>query len=116
MKEKMLKPTRCQAGLGDQPSQFTTNASESMLKSKVDYKKSELPAFLEKLKSVIDEQEREIERAVINRGKYQLSDDYKKLEVKEDHWFLSMSHTQCSSCIQGTCTPLEFYFNENRRS
>ena len=44
----------------------------AVLKSKVDYKKSELPAFLEKLKSVIDEQEREIvERAVINRGKYQ---------------------------------------------
>ena len=82
------------------PSSITTNTSESMnavLKSKVDYKKSE---FLEKLKSVIDDQEREIERALINRGKYQLCDDYKKLEVKEDHWFFSMSHTQREAHIK----------------
>ena len=97
LKKKMLKETRIKAGLGNPPSYFTTNSSESvnaMLKNKVDYKKSELPEFLEKLRSVIDEQEKELERAIIDRGKYQLCDEYKKLEVKEDKWFMKMS------CIQ----------------
>ena len=82
----MLQSTRKEAGLGDPPEHFTTNASESMnavLKNKVDYKKSELPEFLDKLKEVINEQEREFERAVINRGKYRLppsSDHLKKLK------------------------------------
>ena len=59
------------AGLGDPPARFTTNASESMnalLKKKVNYKKNELPLFIDELKSVIEEQERELERAVINTG------------------------------------------------
>ena len=54
----MFKSTHHKGGLGDPPSQFTTNASESVnsvLKSKVDYKKSKLPEFLVKLKSLIDE-------------------------------------------------------------
>ena len=58
VKSSMLKSTRHKGGLGDPPSQFTTNASESVnsvLKSKVDYKKSKLPEFLVKLKSLIDE-------------------------------------------------------------
>ena len=71
MKKKMLKPLRVKAGLGDKPSMFTTNASESMnavLKRKVDYKKNELPDFLEQLRKVIDEQQRELERAIISIG------------------------------------------------
>ena len=75
LKKKMLKPIRMKAGLGNQPLQFTTNASESMnavLKWKMDYKMSELPEFLDKLKKVVDEQEHELERAVINKGKYRL--------------------------------------------
>ena len=50
LKKKMLKETRINAGLGNPPSYFATNSSESMnamLKNKVDYKKSELPEFLE---------------------------------------------------------------------
>ena len=78
----MLKETRIKAGLGNPPSYFTTNSSESvnaLLKNKVEYKKSELPEFLEKLRSVINEQEKELERAIIDRGKYQLCDEYKNL-------------------------------------
>lgn len=47
----MLRPTREDCGLGNPPSNFTTNASESingLLKHKVDYKKHQLPAFIEK--------------------------------------------------------------------
>ena len=48
--------------MGDPPSYFATNASKSInavLKNKVDYKKNELPDFLDKLKDVINEQERD---------------------------------------------------------
>lgn len=85
VKKTMLKETRIDAGLGNPPSYFTTNSTESinaMLKNKVNYKKSELPEFLEKLRSVIDEQEKELERAIIDCGQYQLCNEYKKLEVK----------------------------------
>jgi len=69
----MLKPVRREAGLGNPPLRFTTNASKSvnaMLKRKVDYKKNELHVFINHLKQVVDEQEKEVERAVISRGKY----------------------------------------------
>ena len=97
VKSSMLKSIRRKGGLGDPPLQFTTNASESVnfvLKSKVDYRKNELPEFLDKLKSVIDEQERELERAIIGRGKYKLCDDFKRLEISEDEWFTKMSVSQ----------------------
>ena len=71
----MLQSIRKEAGFGDPPELFSTNASESMnavLKNKVYYKKSELPEFLEKLKEVINEQEREKLRGqlstVVNTG------------------------------------------------
>ena len=103
LKNKILKQSRIKAELGNPPSHFTTNSSESMnavLKSKVDYKKSELPVFLKKLKSVIDEQQSELEWAIIDHGKYRLCDEYKKLEVKEDHWFMKMSHAQRETHIK----------------
>ena len=102
-KTSMLKSTRRSAGLGDPPTHFTTNASESMnavLKNKVDYKKSELPVFVDKLQSVIDEQERELERAVIDRGKYKLCEQFKKLEVKEEDWFMKMTLAQRKRHVQ----------------
>ena len=97
IKKKMLKLVRVKAGLGEKPSLLTTNASDSMnavLKRKVDYKKNELPEFLEQLRKVIDEQQHELERAIINKGKYRLSCEHKKLEISEDHWFMNMSKAQ----------------------
>ena len=94
VKEGLLRSNRQRAGLGDPPSQFTTNASESMnalIKMKMDYKKHELPVFLDKLKEVIDEQERELERAVLDRGKYQFSTEYQYLVKKQNDWFMKMS-------------------------
>ena len=86
----MLKPVRREAGLGNPPSPFTTNASESMnaiLKRKVDYKKNELHVFINHLQQLADEQEKENERAVIRRGKYSFCKEYHHLEVKESKWF-----------------------------
>ena len=86
----MLRPVREDAGFGVPPSAFTTNASESinaMLKRKVNYKRSELVAFIQHLKEIIDEQQRELEHAVIRRGKYEFREEYKFLDVDEANWF-----------------------------
>ena len=98
----MLRPVREEEGLGIPPPAFTTNASESinaMLKKKVDYKKNELPAFMNHLKQIIDEQDRELERAVIGRGKYEFVEEYKFLEIKEINWF-KMTREQRKKHIQ----------------
>ena len=85
----LLRPIREQAGLGYPPEQFTTNASESinaLLKNKVD-KRNELPDFLTKLKEVVDEQDEEVSRAVIGKGKYVIQPGFKTLEKSEPKWF-----------------------------
>ena len=91
IKRSMLKPIREKAGLGIPPVSFTTNASESinaMLKKKVDYKRNELPVFLEKVKELIQEQDNEIEKAAISRWKYVVNPEFKKLVKTEQEWFI----------------------------
>ena len=91
IRDSMLKPIREECGLGCPPEPFTTNVSESinaMLKRKLDYKRSELPAFIDKVKELVNEQQKELERAVIGRGKYQLKQQYQYLQVAESKWFL----------------------------
>ena len=70
LKSSMLKPAHQRCGLGSPPVAFTTNASESvnaMLKKKVG---NELSPFSDHIKALIDEQEHEIQKAIVNRGKY----------------------------------------------
>ena len=67
IKSTMLRPVREEAGLGCPPEPFTTNSSEAVnavIKNQVNYKSHQ------HLKTVIDEQDREVERAVIGQGKY----------------------------------------------
>ena len=90
MKTTMLKPVREEAGLGCPPEQFTTNSSEavnSVIKRHVDHKSHQLVNFVSRFKEVVDEQEREIERAVIGRGKYRFMKDYSDLQISESRWF-----------------------------
>lgn len=96
IKATMLKSSRMKAGLGNPPAAFTNNASESLnalLKRKLDYKRHELPEFLDKLKECIEDQEKEVERAVVSRGKYVFRDDFKHLQLSEQQWS-KMSATQ----------------------
>ena len=96
IKKTMLKSSRSKAGLGNPPAAFTNNASESLnalLKRKLDYKRHELPEFLDKLKECIEDQEKEVERAVVNRGKYVFKDEFKDLQLSEQQWS-KMSVTQ----------------------
>lgn len=87
VKQSMLRSVREEAGLGSPPDAFYTNASESLnsiIKAKVHYKRSELPQFISKLNELVEDQRRELERAVIGRGKYVLRKEYKHLEVKQN--------------------------------
>lgn len=90
IRRTMLRSVREEAGLGCPPDAFYTNASEcvnSIIKVKVEYKRSELPQFICKLHELCEEQKREVERAVICRGKFRLRPQYRHLEVSENKWF-----------------------------
>ena len=48
IRNTMLRPTREDCGLGNPPSNFASESINGLLKYKVDYKKHQLPAFIEK--------------------------------------------------------------------
>ena len=103
IKKCMLKPVREKAGLGKPPTAFTTNASESinaLIKKKVDYKRNELPVFLKELKEAIDEQDNEISRALIGRGKYTVRSELKRFQKTETQWFTKMKESERIHHIQ----------------
>lgn len=74
---------------------FSINACKSInavLNGKVNYKRSNLPQFLDKLKELIDEQVKEVECAVIRCGKYIFQREYQHLEVPDARWFSCLSN------------------------
>ena len=90
IKSTMLRPVREEAGLGCPPQPFTTKPSEAVnavIKNQVSYKSHQLIQFMEHLKAVVDEQDREVQRAVIGRGKYRFKEQYSSLQIPESQWF-----------------------------
>ena len=86
----MLRSMREKAGLGSPPTPYYTNEVESknrVLKEAVFYKSSQLPDFIQKMKSVLEQQKSEIERAVVNTGEYRLRVEYRHLSVESSKWF-----------------------------
>ena len=51
------------------------------------FKKNTLPKFVNHLKQLVEEQQRELERAVIGRDKYQFRKKFAFLEVSKGDWF-----------------------------
>ena len=75
----VLKAVHAEAGLGSPPQPFTTNTSETtncVIKAHESYKQSQLMEFVNHLKDIVDEQEREVERAVIKCGKFRFNPLY----------------------------------------
>ena len=102
IRNSMIKGVREECGLGSPPATFTTNASESanyMIKHKVNYKQNELPEFLEKYKELVCEQEQEVNKALLGRGKYELHNQYQSWHIPESKWF-SMTTSQREQHIQ----------------
>ena len=86
IRDTMLLPVQEEAGLGSPPDPFYTNSSEcinSVLKVKVDYKRTELTVFVDKLHHLTEDQQREVEKAMVSSGKYCLQSSYKRLSVPQ---------------------------------
>lgn len=86
----MLRPLRESAGLGSPPQAYYTNAIESknnILKQQVQYKASQLPTFVEHMKSLLGEQRMEIERAVATSGEYRIHPLYSQFCFSSQKWF-----------------------------
>ncbi len=90
----VLPKARRQAGCVDPTSFFTTNSSESLnhvIKQEVEWKESQLPQLIESLKSITNDQNSEVEKAVVGRGEWHFTPQYKSLVVTESCWFSRMS-------------------------
>ena len=88
IQDTMLLPVREEAGLVSPPEPFYTNSSEcinNVLKVKVDYKRSELTLFVDKLQQLVHDQQREVEKGVIGCGKYSLQQH--SFGVHQSQWF-----------------------------
>lgn len=98
----MIASVRCLAGLGNPPKYYTTNSNESLnnlLKTKVDFKRSEWPKFNEILFAAVSEQQEEFAKAVFSQGEYEFRNEYKHLQVTHLDW-IQMSREQRESKIE----------------
>ena len=84
----MLQDVREKAGLGS-PSPYYTNEVEYKNKvlKEVQYKSSQLPDFIHKMRRLMEEQKLEIEHAVIGAGEYRIRSEYDYLVVESSKWF-----------------------------
>ena len=94
-KKTMIGSVRKAAGL--LPTEhFSTNASEAVnmiLKSKMNYKKSDLPYLVSQIKELVFEQLEELDNALLNRGKFSVKSSFQDLVVGESSWH-NMSEQQ----------------------
>ena len=64
----MLKSLRVAAGFGNPPQPYYTNNVEchnNVIKQQTNYRAQELPNFIDSMKKMIDNQKKEVERAII---------------------------------------------------
>ena len=88
-------------GLGSPPKPFYTNDNESinaLLKDCLGYKKHQWGLFNAKVKEIVNQQQREVEKALIGYGEYRLRPQYSSLSVTEEKWF-KLSQEQRQQCI-----------------
>ena len=86
MKESMIASVRKSAGLGSPPKKYI-NRNEWMnniTKSHTDYHKSNWVQLTDNMYTLITDQFKEIEKAMIDMGEYQFKLAYKSLEISSD--------------------------------
>ena len=91
MKDPMIASVREAAGFGSPPEHYTTNRNECMnnvAKAHVDYHAQ--IKLVNNMYNLVEEQLKEVEKAVIGMGEYQFKLAYTHLEVSSSKWF-SMS-------------------------
>lgn len=92
-----MRGIREKAGLGSPPLPYFTNSNEAMnrvIKEKVQWKKNHWPEFNTKMQELVSQQQREVEKAIINEGEYSLQRPFKDLEVSEPGRWWRMTEEQ----------------------
>ena len=82
------------AGLGCPPVPYYTNANESInraIKDKVNFTKQQWPIFNEKMKEFIEQQQRDVDMAIVGGGRLQIWDKFKHFEVSDTGKWWRMS-------------------------
>lgn len=83
----MISSVRESAGLGSPPSIYTTNRNESM-NNVVNNCQSN---WVSNMYDLIENQSKEVEKAVYGMGEYQFKAACKSLEVDSSKWFMMLS-------------------------
>ena len=86
----MIASVRRNAGLGDPPDAFYTNDVESencIIKREVEFKKSDIPSFVQKMHNLEQKQAKDAESALFEHGPYSLAPAYKSLRIEQHKWF-----------------------------
>ena len=102
IQSSMLATVRESAGLGSPPEPFYTNEIESInrvIKQKTSYKSSEWPEFCRLAKELVEDQQSEVEKAVIGVGEYQFCEEFKHLKIPLSKWS-SMTKVQRTNYLQ----------------
>jgi len=89
-------------GLRNPPEVFTINANKSLntaIKSKVDFQKKKLNKFIEKMRCLVDDQQKEVQQAVCCQAKYTFCCNYQFLEFNMNRWFTTMPEAQSTKYI-----------------
>ena len=83
VKTTMLKSLRVAAGLGNPPQPYYTNDVEchNVIKQQTNYRAQELPQFVDSMKRMIENQKKEIERAIVGMGEYKIASEFSELQV-----------------------------------
>ena len=79
-----LRSLREEIGLGSPPRPFYSESLKVLLKGSLGYKKHQWGHFNNKVKKVIEQQQREMEKAIIGYCEYQLRKQYSFLAVPEE--------------------------------
>ena len=93
----VLPEVRKQAGLDDQTTLYNTNSCESLnhvIKIEVEWKESSLPKLINSLKKIANDHTSELQKAVIDRGEWKFTPQYRSLTVSENTWFHVFTDTK----------------------
>jgi hypothetical protein len=96
MKTSMIRPVRTEAGLGNPPVEYTNNDPESanfLIKHGLHFNAQKPHQFIEKIKDIVETQQRNEDRAVYGKGQYRLRKEFQHLGV-DDHQRSQMTPLQ----------------------
>ena len=81
--------------LGVDGEKYTQNNSESVnaiIKRYVSFQKQDVLQFVNDLEECVQEQQNEVDKAILGLGRWSLAGNYSSMRVSADSWFGTMSH------------------------